>query len=88
MKHKALTIGRLSLLNLRQKPLRTVGLTVITAILSFVLFAGAILSVSMKNGLESVKARLGADLMKTVKICLYSDWRFIPSSGTGVLRIS
>ncbi len=63
MKRKALTISGLSLLNLKRKPRRTAGLAVISALLSFVLFAGSILSLSMKNGLESVKARFGADLM-------------------------
>jgi putative ABC transport system permease protein len=63
MNNKALTIGRLSLSNLKRKPIRSAGLITITAVLSFVLFAGGVLSVSMRNGLESVKARFGADLM-------------------------
>lgn len=63
MSSRPLTTGRLSLENLKRKPLRTAGLIIIVALVAFVLFAGGILSVSMKNGLESMRARLGADLM-------------------------
>lgn len=63
MSSKPLTTGRLSLANLKRKSLRTTGLVIIVALVAFVLFAGGILSISMKNGLESMKARLGADLM-------------------------
>lgn len=63
MNHKPLTIGRLSVSNIKRKPLRTAGLIIIVALVACVVFAGGILSVSMKNGLENVKARFGADLM-------------------------
>lgn len=63
MNNKPLTTGRLAISNLRRKPLRTAGLITIVALVAFVLFAGGILSTSMRNGLESMRARLGADLM-------------------------
>jgi putative ABC transport system permease protein len=60
---QALTINRLSRQNLKRKPVRTYALIMIVAILAFVLFGGNVLSLSLKNGLSSVKARLGADLI-------------------------
>ncbi len=63
MSSKPLTTGRLSIANLKRKSLRTTGLVIIVALVAFVLFAGGTLSISMKNGLENMKARLGADLM-------------------------
>ena len=63
MHDKPITTFKLAFTNLKQKPLRTAGLTLIVALTSFVLFAGGIVSASMKNGLASMNARLGADLM-------------------------
>lgn len=60
---KALSPSRISYLNLTRKPLRSIALTAIVAVLSFALFGGTILSLSFKNGLNSVEARLGADLI-------------------------
>ena len=63
MSYKALTSTDLALKNLKRKPLRTAGLIIIVGLLSFVLFGGSILSVNLKNGLDSTKSRFGADLM-------------------------
>ena len=63
MSYKALTSTHLALKNLKRKPLRTAGLIIIVGLLSFVLFGGSILSVNLKNGLDSMKSRFGADLM-------------------------
>ena len=63
MKSKPLTTNRLALFNLKRKPLRTAGLIILVSLLTFVLFGGSVLSLSLKNGLDSVKNRLGADLM-------------------------
>lgn len=63
MGNKPLTIWQLAVANIKRKPLRTAGLIIIVALVAFVLFAGGILSVSLKNGLESMKERLGADLL-------------------------
>ena len=63
MRNKPLTIRELSIANLKRKPLRTIGLIIVVTLVAFILFAGGILSVSLGNGLESMKARLGADLM-------------------------
>jgi len=60
---QVLTLSRLSYLNLRRKPCRTYALIIVVAILSFILFGGTVLSLSMKNGIRSVEARFGADLI-------------------------
>mgnify|MGYP000023241989 FL=1 len=59
----ALTSNRISYINLRRKPFRTFTLILVVAILSFALFGGIVMSLSLKNGLSSVEARLGADLI-------------------------
>ena len=58
MRNKPLTIRELSIANLKRKPLRTIGLIIVVTLVAFILFAGGILSVSLGNGLESMKARL------------------------------
>ena len=63
MQEKALSTHRLSLLNLQRKPFRTAALMTVVALLSFVLFAGSIMTMSMENGIEGLEARLGADIV-------------------------
>lgn len=63
MSKKELSSTNLALKNLQRKPFRTIGLIIIVGFLSFVLFGGTILSVNLKNGLNSVQSRFGADLM-------------------------
>ena len=80
MNRKALTTARLAEYSLRGNPFRTAGLIVVVAILSFALFGGTILSYSLKNGLNSLKARLGADLA-VVPLEHESDYEGIILSG-------
>lgn len=61
MKH--VTFSRLPLENLRHKPLRTAALMVVSICLSAVFFGGSLLAVNLANGLQSMQARLGADIM-------------------------
>ena len=63
MKNRPLTIVQIALLNVRHSLTRTVGLVLLVAVLSFVLFGGAILTFSLQNGLTNMKDRLGADIM-------------------------
>ena len=72
MSYKGLTTTGLALKNLKKKPFRTAGLIIIVGFLSFVLFGGTILSINLKNGLDSTKSRFGADLM-VVPIGVDSD---------------
>ncbi|MDR1149869.1 MAG: ABC transporter permease, partial [Spirochaetaceae bacterium] len=58
-----LTIGVLSLKNLRAKPVRTACLVVVVAILAFTLFGGSILALNLRQGLDTMTKRFGADLM-------------------------
>lgn len=63
MKQKPLSVNRLAWLNFKRKALRTGCLIVMVAVLAFIMFGGTILSFSLGNGLNSMKARLGADLI-------------------------
>ncbi len=60
---KELESTDLAVKNLKRKPFRTAGLIILVGILSFVLFGGTILAVNLRNGLNSIKSRFGADLM-------------------------
>lgn len=63
MKKPELTLGVLPLKNLQAKPVRTACLVIITAILAFTLFGGSILALNLRQGLETMTKRFGADLM-------------------------
>ncbi len=63
--------ARLSVKNIKRKPLRSMGLALLVAVLSFSLFIGAFVILSLQRGLESYRARLGADIV------------VIPSSAAG-----
>ena len=58
-----ITLKRLPLENLKQKPLRTAALIVVSACLAAVFFGGSLISLNLSNGLSSMRARLGADIM-------------------------
>lgn len=58
-----LSLPRLAFLNLERRASRTAGLVVLVAVLSFILFSGMILTVSLNRGLGSIGNRLGADLI-------------------------
>ena len=53
----------LSVRNLIRKPGRTVRLALLTAFLSFAVFGGSVAILSLKRGLNSLEARLGADII-------------------------
>lgn len=63
MKKTPLTNGKLSFYNLKRRPFRTSCLIIVVTVLAFTLFGGAILTLSLENGLNSMKQRLGADLL-------------------------
>lgn len=60
---KPLTTWRIAVTNLRQRPLRSTGLALVVALFSFTMFAGSLLSESVKNGIDSMARRLGADIL-------------------------
>ncbi len=62
MKRRPLTTNRLSGYSLRGNPFRTAALVFVVSILSFTLLGGSVLSYSLKNGLGSLKERMGADI--------------------------
>lgn len=58
-----MNIKKLSLRNLVKKPLRTTALLFIVAFLVFSMFGGAVVVTSLQNGMNSLEARLGADVI-------------------------
>ena len=60
---RKLNIAALSLTNLRAKPVRTACLVVVVAILAFSLFGGSIIALNLRQGLNTMTKRFGADLM-------------------------
>lgn len=64
---KPLTTVRLSLNNLGSKPFRTLCVSGLAAVMAFALFGGAVLSASLKNGFNSLRSRLGADIVVVPK---------------------
>jgi len=63
MKKADLKTGRISLKNLMAKPVRTACLFVVVAILAFTLLGGSILALNLRQGLDTMTRRFGADLM-------------------------
>ena len=55
----------LALKNIKRKPFRAFAMAVLVMILSFALFSGAYVIISLQNGLSGYKARLGADIIVT-----------------------
>lgn len=53
----------LSVKNLKRKPARTVALVLLAAFLSFSIFGGSVIVMSLQNGLHSYESRLGADIV-------------------------
>lgn len=60
---RTITLKRLPLENLKQKPLRTAALLVAAACLSAIFFGGSLISMNLAQGLNSMRARMGADIM-------------------------
>lgn len=57
------SINGLSLRNIIKKPVRSAALIIIAAFLAFSAFAGSVMVMSLSNGLDSLSARLGADIV-------------------------
>ena len=53
----------LSLKNLVRKPGRTLTLAFLTAFLALAVFGGSVVVLSLRSGLNSLEARLGADII-------------------------
>lgn len=49
--------------NLSRKPVRTAAMILLAAFLSFSVFAGSMIVLSLQNGLKSYESRLGADIV-------------------------
>lgn len=58
-----MNLKKLPATNLAQHPGRTAGLIVLVAVLAMTMFGGTMLVTSLRNGLSSLEARLGADLI-------------------------
>ncbi len=56
-------IFSLSLKNLIRKPGRTTALALLTGFLALAVFGGSVIILSLRTGLESLEARLGADII-------------------------
>lgn len=56
-------VKQLALKNLKRKPARTTALVILSAFLSFSIFGGSLVVLSLQNGLKSYEARLGADII-------------------------
>ncbi|MFP3042781.1 FtsX-like permease family protein [Treponema primitia] len=63
MGYKPLTTGRIAIRNLLHKPFRTACLVIAAAMVAFTLFSGAVLTASLRNGIDRMTQRFGADLM-------------------------
>jgi len=53
----------LTIRNLTRKPGRTLALTLLTAFLALAVFGGSVVVLSLRSGLNSLEARLGADII-------------------------
>ena len=49
--------------NLLRKPGRTIALALLTAFLAMAVFGGSVVVFSLRSGLNSLEARLGADII-------------------------
>jgi putative ABC transport system permease protein len=63
MGKKPLTTVYISVRNLKSKPFRTISLILLVSLFAFVLFGGAILSMSLENGMGNLSDRMGADIL-------------------------
>lgn len=60
---KALTTWRLASANLSKKPFRSISLAAVVAIFAFMLLVGSMISSNLQQGIGSLSARMGADLL-------------------------
>lgn len=63
MKKQTLSSIRIARYNMKNKPGRAVLLSILTAILCFILFLSSFLIYSLKNGMSSLSDRIGADII-------------------------
>ena len=63
MKQKNWDSGALSLENLKARPVRTACLVAVVTILAFTLFGGSLLALNLRQGLDTMTKRFGADLV-------------------------
>ena len=61
--YSKLGVGVLALKNLRARPVRTACLVIVSAILAATLFGGSMLALNLRQGLDAMTRRFGADLM-------------------------
>lgn len=62
-----MNLSKLPLNNLKRNPGRTILLSILVALLSFMLYGGTVVVSSLQNGLDSLEARLGADIIVAPK---------------------
>ena len=55
--------GSLAIKNLLRKPGRTAALVILTALLALSVFGGSVVVGSLRQGLNSLESRLGADII-------------------------
>lgn len=58
-----ITTLRIAAANVSQKPLRSLSLALIAAVFTFMLFSGSMIAANLQAGIESLSARMGADLL-------------------------
>ncbi|MFR7835904.1 MAG: ABC transporter permease, partial [Ezakiella sp.] len=58
-----LTSKKIALLNINNKSGRSASLVILTAVLALVLFLSSFLIFSLKNGMNSLSDRMGADII-------------------------
>jgi putative ABC transport system permease protein len=63
MEHKPLTTYYIALSNLKRKLFRSVALSILVALFACTLFGGTILTGSLRNGMNQLSNRLGADIL-------------------------
>ena len=53
----------ISIKNIKRKPFRAIALSALVMLIAFTVFSGAFVIISLQNGLEGYRARLGADIV-------------------------
>ena len=56
-------LSSIAIKNIIKRPARSIALLILSTVLSLSVFAGTIVSMSLRNGLSSLEDRLGADIM-------------------------
>jgi putative ABC transport system permease protein len=83
MKRRNLDTRALSLQNLKARPVRTACLAAVVTILAFTLFGGSILALNLRQGLDTMTKRFGADLMVVPKGTSEEAQAILLRGGTG-----